>query len=64
MKELEKLRKIANLAKLLCNKLSLIDKHPAYLSVFQIYQSHGFLYNGPNYNIELENLKRILEEEE
>ena len=60
MTELERLKKIEDLSKLLCDKLFLINKHPSYLSVFSFCANHGFPYNGPNYSDELIDLRNVL----
>ena len=54
--------KIIQAAKNLVDQLDVIHNDPSYASVWGFYATHGFTYGGPTYDKELEELEKLLKE--
>lgn len=46
----------------LIDKLDLIHSNESYKNIFTIAYMHGHIYNGPNYEVELEAVRKALDE--
>jgi len=55
-----RLIKVQKAAKRLEKKLTEIENHPSYKSVWTIASVHGCQYDGPNYSKEIAELRKVL----
>lgn len=54
------IKRVLSAASLLCNKLDLIGQDPSFNGIWGFLMAHGYTYTGPDYAVELEELKTQL----